>query len=86
MKPTDDNHLHPTIHQNKRTIYVFKDYLPITGKLYGDPTGWFLATSTSVNTHILVVCDYDSNIIHTQYMTSATKKARSRHIMKLSHF
>ena len=86
MKPVDDNHLHPTIHQDKRTIYVFEDYLPIAGTLYGDSTGRFLATCTSGNTHILVVYDYDSNIIHAQYMTSATKKARSIHIMKLSHF
>ena len=38
----NDEHPHPTISQDKRTICVFTNYLPITDKLYGDPTGYLL--------------------------------------------
>ena len=74
--PTDGDHLHLTICQDKRRTYVFADCLPITRKLYRDPTGRFLAISTNGNKCILVVYNYNSNTIHAQDMTNGTKQSQ----------
>ena len=44
--------------------YIFAGSLPITGRLYGDPTGRYLATSINDNQYMLDVYDYGLNTIH----------------------
>ena len=46
-----------------KSRYVFADVYTATGKVYGDPTGPFVAPSISENKYILVVYDYDINTI-----------------------
>ena len=41
-----------------------------TGKIYGDPTGRFVAPSISGNEYILVVYNYDANTIHVEAFQS----------------
>lgn len=55
---------------------MFANYLPVTGKLYGDSTDQLLAISTSDNKCILIVSDYDFNSIHVQGMHSGTKQSQ----------
>ena len=49
------------------------DCQPATGQIYTDPTGRSLVPSVSGNSYILVVYDYDSNLIHAEPMRNRTK-------------
>ena len=61
--------LHPAQHQ-QRTNYVFADCHDITGQIFSDQPGRFLASSISGHQHIMVVYDYDSNSILAEPMKS----------------
>ena len=49
-----------------------------TGKIYTDPTGWFLVLSTKGNEYILCGYDYDSNHVLAEPMKNRKKPAKSR--------
>ena len=53
-----------------KSHYVFADVYTAIGKVYGDPTGRFVAPSISGNEYILVVYDYDSNTIFAEPFAS----------------
>ena len=56
----------PTI----RTHHIFASCEQVTGKIASDPTGKFIIPSSSGNKYILVVYDYDSNMIFAEPMKS----------------
>ena len=60
----------------RKTNYIFAKCVPATGKIYGDSTGRFVATSISGNKYLLVIYDYDSNTIHAEGMPSNTKESQ----------
>ena len=55
-----------------RTHFIFADCQPVTGQIYSDPTGRFVAPSSSGNAYLLIVYDYDSNMIFAEPMKSRT--------------
>jgi hypothetical protein len=54
----------------KRTDVMFVDMHLATGKVLSDQTGRFTTTSTSGNTYLMVIYDYDSNFIHVEPLKS----------------
>jgi hypothetical protein len=68
-KPHTDN-TEPTA---VRTANLYADCQPATGQIYTDPTGSFLVPSSSGNAYMLVLYDYDSNVIHVEAMRNRTK-------------
>ena len=54
----------------KRSHHIFAASEQITGKIASDPTGKFIVPSSNGNTYILVVYDYDSNMIFAEPMKS----------------
>jgi hypothetical protein len=50
------------------TRHLYADCHANTGMIFTDPTGRFLAPSTSGNQYILVVYEYDGNFIHAKPM------------------
>ena len=54
----------------QRTHHVFAACQSVTGQIYSDPTGRFVAPSSSGNSYMLVVYDYDSNMIFAEPMKS----------------
>jgi hypothetical protein len=52
---------------------LFADCHSATGHIYTDPTGRFLVPSHSGNANMLVLYDYDSNLIHVEPMHNRTK-------------
>jgi hypothetical protein len=55
-----------------RTQFLYADFAEVTGKIFTDPTGRFVTTSSSGNAYMLVVYDYDSNFIHVEAMKNRT--------------
>ena len=53
-----------------RSHHIFASCEPITGKVASDPTGRFILPSSSGNTYLLIVYDYDSNMIFAEPMKS----------------
>ena len=53
-----------------RSHHIFASCEPITGKIASDPTGRFIIPSSNGNAYILVVYDYDSNMIFAEPMKS----------------
>ena len=51
-----------------RSHHVFASCEPITGKIASDPTGRFILPSSNGSAYILVVYDYDSNMIFAEPM------------------
>ena len=49
-----------------KTKSYFTSCFQATGKIYGDPTGRFVAPSISGNEYLIVVYSYDTNIIHVE--------------------
>ena len=60
-------------HIPNKTNFIFAACMPITGQLFSDPTGRFVAPSISGNNYILVIYDYDSNPLHVQAMPNRKK-------------
>ena len=55
-----------------RTHFIYADCQPLSGQIYSDPTGRFIAPSSSGNVYLLVVYDYDSNYIFAEPMKTRT--------------
>ena len=66
----DDTSPVPTSPAELRTNSIFADCQPITGKIYSDPTGRFVLPSSSGNAYLLVIYEYDSNMIFAEPMKS----------------
>jgi hypothetical protein len=75
MEPNDhlpnDDYMPP---QNEPTQFCFAAIVPIekTGQVYSDQTGRFPTPSSTGNTQIFVLNDYDSNSIHAVPMPTKT--------------
>ena len=54
----------------QRSNLIFASCFQATGKIYGDPTGRFVAQSISGNEYVLVVYNYDANTIHVEAFQS----------------
>jgi hypothetical protein len=52
--------------------FLYAECAEISGKIFTDQTGRFLATSTSGKKDLLVLYDYDSNYIHVEAMRDRT--------------
>jgi hypothetical protein len=50
----------------------------VTGQIFSDPTGRFLTPSSKGNSYLLVVYDYDSNMIFAEPMQIALARNTSR--------
>jgi hypothetical protein len=59
---------------NTRRHYVYVDCEPITGKIYSDLPGRFIAPSSRGNNYLLIVYDYDSNAILAEPMKNRQGK------------
>ena len=53
-----------------RTHHIYADFASSTGQIFTDLTGRFLQASSSGNSEMLVIYDYDSNFIHVEAMSS----------------
>ena len=60
----------PDTSDSIRSHHIFASCEPITGKIASDPTGRFIIPSSNGNAYILVVYDYDSNMIFAEPMKS----------------
>ena len=62
-------------HIDTKIDSVYVNCFKSTGKIFGDPTGRFIAPSIIGNNYILVIYNYDSNTIHPIAMPSRTKES-----------
>ena len=53
-----------------RTHHIYADFASSTGQIFTDLTGRFLQASSSGNSDMLVIYDYDSNFIHVEAVSS----------------
>ena len=58
-----------------RTHHIFADCRPVTGQIFSDLPGRFVIPSFRGNDYMLVVYDYDSNIILAEPMKNRTAKS-----------
>ena len=63
-----DNESPPDHDNTIRSHHIFASCEPITGKIASDPTGRFILPSSNGNAYLLVVYDYDSNMIFAEPM------------------
>ena len=66
-----------------RANTVFIEILPISGKISSDPTGWFPVTSSRGGKYIMVVADYNSDVILVEPLTSRAKTEILHAVTKL---
>jgi hypothetical protein len=66
--PVQDSTLLP----GQRTHSIFAAIHEATGQIYTDQPGCFLVASSSGNSYILILYDYDNNFIHDQAMPNRT--------------
>jgi hypothetical protein len=59
---------------NERTHHCYTATIEITGQVYSDQTGCFVAPSDNGNQYLFVLYDYDSNSIHAEPMKNKTAK------------
>ena len=62
----------PTEPSVLRTHSIYADCQPISGQLHSDQTGRFLCPSSTGNSYLLIVYDYDSNSILAEPMKNRT--------------
>ena len=55
-----------------RTHHIFSDCRPVTGQIFSDLPSRFFLPSSRGNNYMLVVYDYDSNIILAEPMKNQT--------------
>jgi hypothetical protein len=71
----DDHDAFPANEEpNERTHYCYAADIEITGQVYSDQTGRFVAPSDNGNQYLFVLYDYDSNSIHAEPMKNKTAK------------
>jgi hypothetical protein len=71
--PTTINQVIPPI-TTHRTHYVYSSCAPITGQIFSDQTGMFIATSSRGNKYLFLLYDYDSNSIHSEPIPNRNKE------------
>ena len=69
----EDNDAFPDSEQpNEPTHACYASMMEVTGKVYSDQTGRFVALSDKGNQYLFVMYDYDSNSIHAEPMKNCT--------------
>lgn len=68
-----DDEIQPTVSE-PRTGHVFAETVDLTGQIFTDQTGCFLVPSVEGYNYIMVLYDYDSNVILARPMKSRTKE------------
>jgi hypothetical protein len=69
--PNEDISPTPNINGAK-THLLYAACHTVTGKLYADPTGRFVTTSSAGYSYLLLMYEYDSNYIHAELMKNRT--------------
>ena len=79
MDPTEiadtdeDNDAFPdSEHPNEWTHACYSSTMEVTGQVYSDQTGRFVAPSDKGNQYLFIIYDYDSNSIHAEPMKNRT--------------
>jgi hypothetical protein len=72
LEISEDFHPSVTSPPAERTHKYNASSQPVTGQIFSDPTGRFLTPSSKGNSYLLVVYDYDSNMIFAEPMQSRT--------------
>jgi hypothetical protein len=72
LEISEDFHPSVTSPPAERTHQIYASSQPVTRQIFSDPTGRFLTPSSKGNSYLLVVYDYDSNMIFAEPMQSRT--------------
>jgi hypothetical protein len=67
----------------ERTHEVAVDIQPITGKIYTDQTGRFMAPSSAGNEYVFILYEYDGNSIHAEAIKNRTAPELKRAYAKI---
>ena len=68
-----DDMVKQLIRTSKRTNYVYADCKPIKGNIYTDKSGPVLIPSASDKKYVMLLYDFDSNLIWATTIPSKTK-------------
>jgi hypothetical protein len=72
LEISEDFHPSVTSPPAARTHKIYVSSQPVTGQFFSDPTGRFLTPSSRGHSYLLVVYDYDSNMVFAEPMQSRT--------------